>query len=110
MDREVYAEAAEYLSEHGLYKGAVRGPNGSRCAIGALGEGLRARGHYDTVPFSYYVTPVERHLEQAHGVWLGDAARENGYLRPLAQWSDDPKTSAEDVILLFKEMAHGEGE
>jgi len=104
----IFEKAAEVLSEQGHCKGTLsstdkRG-NTSYCAIGALYE---ATGEYrsNNSLTSEAANKAGALVVERFGVTVPDGA----ILHPLAYWNDLPETSAEDVIMLFKELAHGEG-
>ncbi|GGR51529.1 DUF6197 family protein [Streptomyces roseolus] len=92
----IFAKAAEVLMEKGHHKGDMRNGKGAVCAIGALCD---AAGNSEQA-----VTLADQAAE-----YLGMARFPSGTLHALARWNDAPERTAEDVILLFKELAVEEG-
>ena len=104
----IFEKAAEVLSERGHCKGSLSHTDGhgttSYCAIGALYEATGEHAHNNSLT-SEAANKAGALVVERFGVTVPDGA----ILHPLAYWNDLPETSAEDVILLFKELAHGEG-
>lgn len=110
-DSEIYAKAAELLMEDGHCKGNLKTAEGRRCALGALRDAEIAVGAAIDVEFpTRYQVLGSRAAALLGGVPQAEDWRTNPHhLAPIALWNDMPETTAEDVILLFKECAH-EGE
>lgn len=99
----IYAKAADILMEKGHCKGTLEDENGAHCAIGALRAAARwgETGEWRR-QLDYGMAQLK--AEQR----LGDNVPGDEALAPLARWNDAPDTTAEDVILLFKELAQEE--
>jgi hypothetical protein len=98
MADNIYAKAADVLVEKGWCQGEKKNDEGNLCAIGALME-----VEDDYLESKYAMDAAAERLAAG-----GEAsAMRTGLLHPLARWNDRPERTAEDVILLFKELAAG---
>jgi hypothetical protein len=94
--KEILAKAAEILSTGGHIKyspGNTQTAGGPHCAVGALAA-------------AQYVFGM-RGLTAAIDACDAATREQFGY-RSLIDWNNAPATTGEDVILLFKELAHDE--
>lgn len=97
--RDAYAEAANLLMEGGHCKHALETEAGEHCALGALQKVL------------YGETSVNWRAGDQYSDWrtfvapLHDAAEARGY-RSIVQFNNADETTAEDVIMIFKELTH----
>lgn len=97
----IFAKAAEILMTEGHVKGSLKTTEGF-CAIGALQEAWVRSQAFDDMDYARASADAELRLEATRPA---EIPTEYSGLAPLARWNDAPERSAEDVILLFKEMA-----
>ncbi|PRH79369.1 hypothetical protein C6N75_09805 [Streptomyces solincola] len=100
--RQLLIKARNILETNGWHQGAYAANLGGRaavCALGALNMAstdVSAFTHYD----SDWVPMLSAQVRLAKAAGLGGFARER-----IPAWNDDPRTTAEDVLLAFKKAA-----
>lgn len=101
--RALLGSAAAYISEHGHHKGAMFANEPSpapACAIGSLvacGADM-GMGLPDSA-FSRAQHLLTNKITESYG-------GSEWEINAIADWNDDPATTAEDVILTMKRLAH----
>lgn len=92
---DILNAAADYIEAHGLHRGAIRGPNGSVCTVGAICDAAKAlhavRG----------AVPALDEMAALVGI---------GYEDDVARWSDLQALDAADVANHLRKAAERSAE
>jgi hypothetical protein len=96
--RQLLADAANYIVEHGWTQKHMRDACGAVCALGAIHHvPVTTRDPADVTAISHLRFIAEMMLSE-HPAVQGDVS--------IAHWNDHPDRTAEDVILTFREAAN----
>jgi hypothetical protein len=100
LSSELLAEAMQQIKAHGWYQGALSGPNGEVCAMGAIHKVMVSHR------LPYFLCNANDSYNKALGYMSQALHSEGGNYVMLASFNDDRHTTEEDVMLLFKKAVY----
>jgi hypothetical protein len=107
--RQICADAAEYIMEHGWTQGRLQDETGSVCAVGAMHmAAFGVLANEDLILESCVNDRAYAEAAEMVTAAIRNLPGDLAYMKSIPSYNDQMTTTQEDILLILKKVAAGE--